>query len=229
MQINGQYIHHRSTRSTDIKEATRKAEDFRAECVLYARGDVSMPRTLVDRIDPAKRFDRVVDDWLDELEKDAGKDARKLRNFRDKKQLCFAQNGGVSGAKKFQEPKKRTPSAPIPMEEVMGEMERSTKNVPEHVIECPQYVKFNDEYAVLLIRHHPNNAEKAIIKGAVWDEEILRLVAQRIDEYYGVDDAVQEFRHRFQSINRFRPSKYKSNIGGVTTATVPSDRFRDFT
>jgi site-specific recombinase XerD len=96
MNINGQYVHYRSTRTTNIKEATRKAEDFRADCVLYARGDSSMPRTLVDRIDPAKRFDRVVDDWLDELEKDAGKDTRKLRNFRDKKQLCFAQNGIVT-------------------------------------------------------------------------------------------------------------------------------------
>lgn len=93
MLINGQYIHCRSTRTTDIREATRKAEEFRADCVLYARGDEPMPRRLVDRIVPARRFDRIVDDWLDELEADAGNDKRKLRNFGDKKRLCFAPNG----------------------------------------------------------------------------------------------------------------------------------------
>lgn len=63
MPINGRVIHTRSTKTTDLKQAERAARDFWTDCRLRSPGDSPMPATLLNRVDPAKRFDRLVDEW----------------------------------------------------------------------------------------------------------------------------------------------------------------------
>lgn len=90
--IDGKYDHRKSTRTSDFKEATKRAEDFWIDWKLAARGEKSLPQPRPST-NPPERFDRIVDDFLDELKRDAGDDLRKLRRYRDKKQLCYAPNG----------------------------------------------------------------------------------------------------------------------------------------
>ena len=93
MPINGRTIHTRSTKTTDLKQAERIARDFWTDCRLWSRGDVPMPPTLRNHIDPAKRFDRLVDEWLDEMARDPNLDAKPSWNMRNKKQVFFGVNG----------------------------------------------------------------------------------------------------------------------------------------
>lgn len=93
MPINGRNIHTRSTGTTDVALAIKRAEEFYLDCLLWKRGDTAMPLSLVNRQDPARRFDRVFDEYIDELEKEAGSDEQRLGNLRNKKQLYNGVNG----------------------------------------------------------------------------------------------------------------------------------------
>lgn len=93
MPINGRNLHTLTTGTTDVRLATKKAEDFRADCILWSRGVIPMPVSLQNRVDPAKRFDNVVDAFIDAETKEAGNDPKKLRNLIDKKSACFGEAG----------------------------------------------------------------------------------------------------------------------------------------
>lgn len=84
MLINGQFIHTRSMKTTNLKVAIKKAEDFYLDCRLWQRGDSTMPVRLLKRQDPKRLCGKVADDYLDSLLKDAGDDPRRLLEHKDK-------------------------------------------------------------------------------------------------------------------------------------------------
>jgi integrase len=84
MNVNGQLVHTRSMRTTNLKDARKKAEDFYLDCRQWQRGDTAMPARLIKRQDPKRLCDKVADDYLDALLKDAGDDPRRLAEHKDK-------------------------------------------------------------------------------------------------------------------------------------------------
>lgn len=91
--IDGQYIHAASTRTEDLKAATKFAFKFYLECLRASQGDGPVPARLLKRRESRKRFDRIVDLWVDELTLDAGTDVKRLRDVRDKRSVCYSPNG----------------------------------------------------------------------------------------------------------------------------------------
>jgi hypothetical protein len=80
MLIGDRDTHTRSTRTADTKAAIERAEDFWGDCKLWQRGGPEHFPEALRRTDTSRRFDRVADSWLAELERDAGSDSRRLRN-----------------------------------------------------------------------------------------------------------------------------------------------------
>ncbi len=94
MPFGGRENHVESTKTSDKRQAVKYAETYWAECQLWkAGGPDSMPASLRKRVDPAKRFDRIAEDWLDQMKLDAGSDEVRLRDWRDKNQTYSAVNG----------------------------------------------------------------------------------------------------------------------------------------
>lgn len=92
MRIGNKAVHTKSTGTTDIREATKRAEDLWAECLLRSRYG-NLPNTDGSADQPVYRFDRVADEWLDRKEAEAGSDPRKRRAYIDAKKLYTAING----------------------------------------------------------------------------------------------------------------------------------------
>lgn len=84
MLINEQFIHTRSMKTTNLKVAIKKAEDFYLDCRLWQRGDSEMPARLLKRQDPKRLVCHVADTYLDGLHKDTGDDRRRLMEHKDK-------------------------------------------------------------------------------------------------------------------------------------------------
>jgi hypothetical protein len=93
MLIGDRDTHTRSTRTADAKAAIERAEDFWGDCKLWQRGGPEHFPESLRRIDTSRRFDRVADSWLAELEREAGSDSRRLRNLKDTKHSYLARNG----------------------------------------------------------------------------------------------------------------------------------------
>ena len=85
-------IYTRSTKTSDARKAERIAEQLYAEFLLHQHGKTSATFSGL-RLTETRRFANVIDDWLASLERRAGTDPKRLRDLRDKKQLCFAPNG----------------------------------------------------------------------------------------------------------------------------------------
>lgn len=85
--------HTRSTGTTDRRLAEQRAHDLYAELTmakLYGAGfggGFGPSRVLT------YRFDRVADQWLDDKLKETGGDRRKLRRYKDYRQVTLSQNG----------------------------------------------------------------------------------------------------------------------------------------
>lgn len=91
--IDGQYVHTASTKTENLKSATRFAFAFHLDCLRASQGDGPVPARLLKRRESKKRFDRIVDLWIDQLTLDAGTDEKRLRDVRDKRSVCYSPNG----------------------------------------------------------------------------------------------------------------------------------------
>lgn len=91
MPIGRKSLHARSTRTTDFRDAKRKAEAFYAELLHTKRYGSDGPDSGLGPL--SCRFDEVADEWLDRMKAEAGADPRKLRAYKDAKNLYLAKNG----------------------------------------------------------------------------------------------------------------------------------------
>jgi hypothetical protein len=91
--IDGQYVHTASTKTEDRKAAAKFAFAFHLDCLRASQGEISLPARLLKKRESKKRFDRIVDQWIDQLTLDAGTDVKRLRDVRDKRSVCYSPNG----------------------------------------------------------------------------------------------------------------------------------------
>lgn len=93
MPIGGRENHTKSTGTTDQRDATKKAEAFWGECLMWRQGGGGSPGSTGPKTKPELRFDRVAESWLENRKLDAGSDPRRLRNVKDCQSAYFAKNG----------------------------------------------------------------------------------------------------------------------------------------
>lgn len=94
MKIGSKVLHVWSTRTTDLREAKKQAEEFWGDCLLRKRQcDGSLPTPSGLAVEAHYRFDQVGDEWLKRKKAEAGSDQRKQRAYRDAKNLYLAENG----------------------------------------------------------------------------------------------------------------------------------------
>ncbi|WP_136162393.1 tyrosine-type recombinase/integrase [Sphingomonas flavalba] len=93
LPIDGRDIHTKSTGTTDQKVAIKLAYEFYGECLVKAQ---IADGTLIPK-GPASqsyvRFDRIADQWLDQLKSEVGDDPRKHRHWIDCKSAVLGRNG----------------------------------------------------------------------------------------------------------------------------------------
>ncbi|MGF7171430.1 hypothetical protein FHS91_003128 [Sphingobium xanthum] len=90
----GRSVHTKSTGTTDEKLARQIAQKFYGEC-LVQKGiqDDTLPAAHQAVQKQKLRFDRIVDQWLNKLEADAGDDERRLRHLNDCKGSALGKTG----------------------------------------------------------------------------------------------------------------------------------------
>lgn len=93
VDVGGRKLHTRSTRTTDIREATQRAEDFKADLEVQRRQGTAIPGALFDR---CYRFDKVAEGMLDRLERGLGSDPRSARRYKDHRKILHAPNGPIA-------------------------------------------------------------------------------------------------------------------------------------
>lgn len=93
MDVGGKGVHTLSTRTPVQRDAVEKAHDFYADFRRWQRGETAIPPYLVKREESKRRFDKIVDQWIDELTLEAGTDPKRLRDVRDKRSVCYSPNG----------------------------------------------------------------------------------------------------------------------------------------
>lgn len=98
MPIDGKFIHTKSTKTTDEKAARQFAEKFLGECLVQRSiRDGTLPAAIESIKKSEKRFDKIVDRWLNKLEVEAGDNERRIRHYKD----CRGSALGVTGFATF--------------------------------------------------------------------------------------------------------------------------------
>lgn len=90
MPIGNRRVHTKSTGTSDFQLAASRAQDFYGEMLLTKQGGILPQGKQSDR---AYRFDLIADAWLDDLQRSAGDDDRRLRRYRDHRKIVMASNG----------------------------------------------------------------------------------------------------------------------------------------
>ena len=91
----GRQYHVRSTGTSDLDLAKQKAKEHRFQCDLVKRGKADPTVLGKNRINPEKRFDRVAEYRLKQMEAEAGSNRKALRKLKDESDSYFAKNGSA--------------------------------------------------------------------------------------------------------------------------------------
>lgn len=94
MKIGDRSLHTRSTETTDIRLAEKKAEELYVDCLKMRDGDLrGISSSVRTKVAPERRFDRVADQYLDRIKVEAGTNERGLRRLSDTRHSIMARNG----------------------------------------------------------------------------------------------------------------------------------------
>ena len=93
MPIGGRAIHAKSTGTSDVRAATKRAETYWAECAVLKQSGGKFAASNGARNPLDGCFDHVAERWLDAKKVAAGSDPRKIRAWQDDQYAYLAENG----------------------------------------------------------------------------------------------------------------------------------------